>query len=566
MATWADIQSWDHNAIIEAEDLIEDEVREAREIIADLEHAANDIRSQGEAPDRMRERLTEIQDKLDSRLNELTEYALATAELHGYVSRVVAIRESAYEVAAELNYEIPADGKVVNRESMKERPDPVKSNKYGELSDCISEAVKLATEAEETVGPRYRALADGQYAMDEGRHSESAGLANDADPSWTPEEVSVWWALLSESEREALINKDPEKYGNLNGIDMASRVKANDLVLNGRIDAAGNRIPGTGLLEKAQKEYDEAKAAIEKDKDSFWGRQYSDDEALERYRNAENKLNDLLAVKKALDDNSDVSLVALEFGEPGENVRAALAIGDVDNAKHVTTFVPGMTTSCRTSTDLNLGYARNLIDAAETAGRAEKGSVAAVAWMGYEAPPKPSVADLDLSVASTHKAEVGGQKLNGFLTGIHSWRSERGMDVHQTPVTHSYGSLTGGFAMRDIGEGVVDDFVYTGSPGSAVNSVGTLGVDPEHTWVSAIPLHDEVQGMGPDGTFGRDPKELEGIGHLSGDATGGDGYNSDPNADKYANHSAYFYKAKAGQHNYSLEDIGEVIAGKKERQ
>ena len=564
MATWADIQSWDHNAIIEAEDLIEDEVREAREIIADLEHAANDIRSQGEAPDRMRERLSEIQDKLDSRLNELTEYALATAELHGYVSRVVAIRESAYEVAAELHETIPESGDV-RTPPMELSNNPDRYEKYRDLHACIKSAVDLATEAETTVGPRFKALADGQYALSEGRHSESAGLANDADPSWTPEEVSVWWKLLSDSEREALINKDPEKYGNLNGIDMASRVKANDLVLNGRIDAAGNRIPGTGLLEKAQKEYDEAKAAIEKDKDSFWGRQYSDDEGIERYRNAENKLNDLLAIKKALEGNSDISLVALEFGERGENVRAALAIGDVDNAKHVTTFVPGMTTSCRTSTDLNLGYARNLIDAAETAGRAEKGSVAAVAWMGYEAPPKPSVTDPDLSVASTHKAEVGGQKLNGFLTGIHSWRSERGMDVHQTPVTHSYGSLTGGFAMRDIGEGVVDDFVYTGSPGSAVRSVGTLGVDPEHTWVSAIPLHDEVQGMGFDGSFGRDPKELEGIGHLSGDATGADGYNSDPNADKYANHSAYFYKAKAGQHNYSLEDIGEVIAGRKKR-
>ena len=563
MATWADIQSWQLSYVEEAEDLIEAEVREAREIIADLEHAANDIRSQGEGPDRMRQRLTEIQDKLDSRLNELTEYALATAELHGYVSRVVAKRKSAWEVAAEVGYDIPESGDV-QPEAPETRFEPLAS-KFAELRDCIDDAVRIATEAEETVGPRYQALADGQYVLGEGRHSESAGLADDADPSWSPEEVSVWWALLSESEREALINKDPEKYGNLNGIDMASRVKANDLVLNGRIDAAGNRIPGTGLLEKAQKEYDEAKAAIEKDKDSFWGRQYSDDEGIERYRNAENKLNDLLAIKKALDDNSDISLVALEFGGPGENVRAALAIGDVDNAKHVTTFVPGMTTSCRTSTDLNLGYARNLIDAAETAGRAEKGSVAAVAWMGYEAPPKPSVTDPDLSVASTHKAEVGGQKLNGFLTGIHSWRSERGMDVHQTPVTHSYGSLTGGFAMRDIGEGVVDDFVYTGSPGSAVNSVGTLGVDPDHTWVSAIPLHDDVQGMGPDWTFGRDPKELEGIGHLSGDATGGDGYNSDPNAGTFANHSAYFYKAKEGQHNYSLEDIGQVIAGKKER-
>ena len=561
MATWADIQSWQLSYVEEAEDLIEAEVREAREIIADLEHAANDIRSQGEAPDRMRQRLTEIQDKLDSRLNELTEYALATAELHGYVSRVVAKRKSAWEVAAEVGYDIPESG-VVQPSAPETRFEPVAS-KFAELRDCVDDAVRIATEAEETVGSRYQALADGQYVLAEGRHSESAGLANDADPSWSPEEVSVWWKLLSDSEREALINKDPEKYGNLDGIDMASRAKANDLVLNGRIDAAGHRIPGTSLLEKAQKEYDEAKAAYERDKDSFWGRQYSDDEALERYRNAENKLNDLLAVKKALDDDPGISLITLEFGEGGENVRAALAIGDVDNAKHVTTFVPGMTTSCRRSTDLNLGYARNLIDAAENAGGAEKGSVAAVAWLGYEAPPHPE--ELDFSVASTHKAEVGAQKLNGFLTGIHSWRSERGMDVHQTPVTHSYGSLTGGFAMRDIGEGVVDDFVYTGSPGSAVNSVGTLGVDPDHTWVSAIPLHDDVQGMGPDWTFGRDPKELEGIGHLSGDATGGDGYNSDPNAGTFANHSAYFYKAKEGQHNYSLEDIGQVIAGKKER-
>ena len=564
MATWADIQNWDHNAIIEAEDLIEAEVREAREIIADLEHAANDIRSQGEAPDRMRQRLSEIQDKLDSRLNELTEYALATAELHGYVSRVVAKRKSAWEVAAEIGAEIYESGRVLA--DLPSGPEyPAVLGKYEEIRDSISDATAIATEAEETVGPRYKALADGKYAMSEGRHSASAGLADDADPSWSPEEVSVWWALLSESEREALINKDPEKYGNLNGIDMASRAKANDLVLNGRIDAAGNRIPGTGLLEKAQKEYDDAKAAYEKDKDSFWGSQYSDDEALERYRNAENKLNDLLAVKKALDDNSDISLVALEFGERGENVRAALAIGDVDNAKHVTTFVPGMTTSCRRSTDLNLGYARNLIEAAENAGGAEKGSVAAVAWMGYEAPPDPSAGDL--SVAFPGKAQAGAEKLNGFLTGIHSWRSERGMDVHQSAITHSYGSTTGGFAMRDIGEGVVDELVYTGSPGAGVHSVGTLGVDADHTWVSATPHLDPVRGRGPDSTFGRNPEHLEGIGHLSGDTSGGEGYKEGFWHRPDANHSSYFHKPdKEGKHNYALADMGEVIAGKKERQ
>ena len=561
MATWADIQSWELSHVEEAEDLIEAEVREAREIIADLEHAANDIRSQGEAPDRMRQRLTEIQDKLDSRLNELTEYALATAELHGYVSRVVAKRKSAWEVAAEINAAISESGEA-KLESVSGEEDPNRGYKYLDLCDLIIDAIAIATEAEDTVGPRYKALADGKYAMSEGRHSASAGLADDADPSWSPEEVSVWWALLSESEREALINKDPEKYGNLNGIDMASRAKANDLVLNGRIDAAGNRVPGTSLIEKTRNEFEQ----VEKEVQAMHDAGLPVSPLLgQRHEALRNRLEDLETLERNLRNNSELRLVTLEPGELGENVRAAIAIGDVDNAKHVTTLVPGMTTSCRRSTDLNLGYARNLIDAAETAGRAEKGSVAAVVWMGYEAPPHPKETG-NLSVAFPGKAEAGAEKLNGFLTGIHSWRSERGMDVHQSAITHSYGSLTGGFAMRDIGEGVVDDFVYTGSPGSAVHSVGTLGVDPEHTWVSAIPLHDAVQGMGLDSTFGRDPKELEGIGHLSGDATGGDGYNSDPNADKYANHSAYFYKAKVGQHNYSLEDIGEVIAGKKERQ
>ena len=555
MATWADIQSWELSHVEEAEDLIEAEVREAREIIADLEHAANDIRSQGEAPDRMRQRLSEIQDKLDSRLNELTEYALATAELHGYVSRVVAKRKSAWEVAAEIGAEIYESGRVLA--DLPSGPEyPAVLGKYEEIRCSISDAIAIATEAEDSVGPRYKALADGQYAMSEGRHSASAGLADDADPSWSPEEVSVWWALLSETEREALINKDPEKYGNLNGIDMASRVKANELALNGYFDAAGNRIPG--LLEKAQKEYDEAKAAYEKGRDSFWGSQYSDDEGYERLLNAKNKLDDLKAVKKAL-KGKDVSLISLEYGEPGKNVLAALAIGDVDNAEYVATLVPGMTTNCRDSTALNLSYASNLRDAAVKAG-ADRGNVATIAWLGYDAPP----ALPDPSVASTAQAEAGAVSLRNFMTGIHSWRAERGLDVYQTGITHSYGSTTGGIAMRSIGKDVVDGFAYTGSPGAGVASVGTLGVDKDHVWVSAVPHHDAVQGVGTDGNFGLNPKTLKGIGHLSGDASGAKDY-STFGLNPVANHSSYFVAPEAGKENHALDDLGKVIADAKER-
>ena len=561
MATWADIQSWELSYVEEAEDLIEAKVREAREIIADLEHAANDIRSQGEAPDRMRQRLTEIQDKLDSRLNELTEYALATAELHGYVSRVVAKRKSAWEVAAEVGYDIPESG-VVQPSLPEMRFEPVAS-KFAELRDCVDDAVRIATEAEETVGPRYQALADGQYVLAEGRHSASAGLADDADPSWSPEEVSVWWALLSESEREALINKDPEKYGNLNGIDMASRAKANELALNGHLDAAGNRIPGTGLIEKTQNELDEVNQEIERLRENGQGIPLY---VLEKQYNLQNRLADLNAISEQLGGNAGATLLVLEPGELGENVRAAIAIGDVDNAQHVATFVPGMGSNFRDNGRLNVEFAKNLKWAADTYGAPTDGSVAAIAWIGYEAPADITKTG-DLSVTSIDKAEAGAEKLNGFVTGIHSWRSERGLDVHQTIVPHSYGSTTAGIAMRDIGEGVVDDLVYTGSPGAGVHSVGTLGVDADHTWVSATPHLDPVRGIGPDSTFGRNPEHLEGLGHLSGDTSGGEGYKHGIWHRPDGNHSSYFHKPETeDKHNYALEDIGKVIADRKKRQ
>ena len=558
MATWADIQNWELSYVEEAEDLIEAEVREAREIIADLEHAANDIRSQGEAPDRMRQRLTEIQDKLDSRLNELTEYALATAELHGYVSRVVAMRKSAWEVAAEISATISESGEA-KLEAVSGEEDPNRGNKYLEMCDLISDAIAIATEAEDAVGPRYKALADGQYAMSEGRHSESAGLANDADPSWTPEEVSVWWGLLSESERVALISKDPEKYGNLDGIDMTSRAKANEIVLLGPKNLAGEHIPGAGLLGEAENEYGRLEEAVN---DAI--RTGADDgrlnDLLRQQNDAWNRLQDLRALRDQLRD-PEVTLVALQPGKPGENVRAALAIGDVDHADHVATLVPGRTTNCRDSAGLNVGYAQNLRAAAAEQGKIDESKVATIAWMNYHAPQ----AGADGSVMFTGRAGAGADPLRNFMTGIHTWRAEQGLDVHQSGITHSYGSTTGGFAMRDIGEGVVDDYAYTGSPGAGVYSVESLGVDKEHVWVSGITHLDGVLGMGTDWNFGRDPRDLEGIGHLSGDATGARGYTSGE-GDSYANHSMYFVAPEDDNtQNYALNDLGAVIAGTKER-
>ena len=68
--TWADIQEWRSDYVNEAQQTIEDALRTARGIVDDLEYAANDIRSEGQGPDQMRQQLSDIQDRLDSRINE----------------------------------------------------------------------------------------------------------------------------------------------------------------------------------------------------------------------------------------------------------------------------------------------------------------------------------------------------------------------------------------------------------------------------------------------------------------------------------------------------------------
>ena len=71
--------------------------------------------------------------------------------------------------------------------------------------------------------------------------------------------------------------------------------------------------------------------------------------------------------------------------------------------------------------------------------------------------------------------------------------------------------------------------------------------------------------MGPDEDFGRNPEQLEGIGHLSGDASGAEGYEADFKGDPFDNHSMYFVAPKEGQANLVLNDLGQVIADVKER-
>ena len=580
MVAWSDVLNWRADYIEAARQQAEDALRTARAQVAELKDHQRHIQSQGDSISAMRGALGSQQSCLDHGVNYLAEYMLACAEAVDGVRRVKAKVESALEISEEIGYPIHDDGSVDSfsrkYNHVPGRPlahiqteeDTVAEAKHTELKDCVADALRIADEVDAAFTKRLRPLAMGTFFRAEGRASISPGLPNDADESWSPSEVSAWWAALTDEERQACIKRDPLKYGNLDGIDMASRDKANRMALYG-YDTGGNasiRLGSTGLLQQAQDKFDQAQAAYD---DCVGAHGLFSDEAMalkaERDRAGRDladlqKIDEQLRTKQASDE-TPLSLLALDTS--GEQVKAAVAVGDVDHAQHVANFTPGMGTNVRDSLDNYVDVADRMRANAAEQVEARQSEIAVVAWLNYDA-PTDVMKTWDLDVASTEKAHAGADRLAGFLTGVRSWRDEQGGSLHLTSVSHSYGSTTAGLAMLKMGEGVVDDHIYLASPGSGAHSVGALGVDPSHVWVSAVPEGDSaVQGRGPDWSdFARDPQELEGIQHLSGDATGAQGYVSNPWS-PIANHSSYFAPPKPGERNKVFDDICSVVVGAK---
>lgn len=119
--------------------------------------------------------------------------------------------------------------------------------------------------------------------------------------------------------------------------------------------------------------------------------------------------------------------------------------------------------------------------------------------------------------------------------------------------------------------GTVDNVVMFGSPGSGVRNIDAYGLPEGHVYESSIPDGDAVQGLGPDASYGTNPRKLEGITHLSADATDAANYWT-PTPPSIAgaagvieraihgfdNHMAYFEEGTR-----TSQDFANIIAGAK---
>ena len=237
--------------------------------------------------------------------------------------------------------------------------------------------------------------------------------------------------------------------------------------------------------------------------------------------------------------------------DSGSQLHAAVAVGDVDTADHVSVFTPGFTTTVKDS----LGGIDTDMAAPQDPGRAEPrpgrpvDAVATVSWLGYDAPQWDGVVFPSQSVASDDLARKGGDDLAQFYSGINAARD---VDPHLTALGHSYGSTTTGFALQHDGTGV-DDAVVFGSPGLGTDERDDLHVPDGHLFrVEA--RRDPVADLA---AFGLDPTWLDGVDGLSAEESDIDGQHFEESI----GHSEYFHDGSTSQYNLAV-----TVAGQPERQ
>jgi hypothetical protein len=355
-----------------------------------------------------------------------------------------------------------------------------------------------------------------------------------------PAAINTWWLALSRAEREALKVAHPELIGNLDGIPLADRDESNRAHLS--------------ALYNTLKERDED------------GELTSDDEK-DLMAKAQEIYKALDAAHGQLDENElplSTFLMVFDPAAAEGDGHAAIAFGNPETADHVSVNVPGLSSTMNNFA----GVAGDAARVREMAARQGDGSVASIAWLGYNAP------DFDMSldgirdglgVTGEGKAANGARDLSHFIDGLRETR--QGDPAHITVIGHSYGSTTVGKA---AGLGMdADDVVLVGSPGAGGENPKASDLSG-HVYVGSSD-EDFVTHLGgaDDKSLGADPASEDfGAVRFRVDPQGEFNISGSGVGRGIENHTSYFDDAdtmaaegRGDQDSASLVNIGKVVAG-----
>ncbi len=195
------------------------------------------------------------------------------------------------------------------------------------------------------------------------------------------------------------------------------------------------------------------------------------------------------------------------LAEPGRQIlafdptgggRVAEVFGDLDLARRVSVIVPGVDTDVLTFERTQrrftapVGMAQSLYEAERAAD--PQGRTAVIAWAGYTAPT-----GVGMDAATGRMAVDGAVRLRALTLALPG-------DSTVALFCHSYGSVVCGVAAHELPDRVTD-LAVAGSPGMRAGNVEGLGTSArvwamrdEGDWIEDVP-HLEVGGVG----HGADP-------------------------------------------------------------
>lgn len=314
------------------------------------------------------------------------------------------------------------------------------------------------------------------------------------DADAPPYRLAQFFATLTAAQRTALADKYPLVVGNLNGVPVTLRYRANRLAVAQARKVERQRMHDVRLSPDGRAE------AVR--------RMHRFDSMLARGRHF------------------------LAFDPSGKG-RAAEVFGSLDRAERISVVVPGVDTNLltleRTGVKVNaapVGMAKSLY-AAERAARPST-RTAVIAWADYTTP-----AGIGMDAALGNLAERGAVRLNALLGALPG----------NAPVSlfcHSYGSVLCGVAAHEL-PARVGDIAVAGSPGMRVENASQLrtgarvwAMRDRGDWIADVP-NLELGGLG----HGADPVE-PGFGARivsAGDAVGHSGY-FEPGTESLGNFAA----------------------------
>ena len=567
--SWAHVLTWETGPLDSiASDLLEAS-KGLREAYESGDTVVWSVRSKGEAVTTMQATTICNLASLDSALTNVNGALMAIEAARDGIGSIMAEINEAKAFAALHGCTINSNGGVTAIEEGKRYITPLANN--------VRAILEKANQVDADLAQALASINTDRYTDGDRGSNKVVGIPDVPQANWSPSQNAAWWNSLPEERKKFLIDHCPDDIRHLDGLPAAARDQANRNALEGYIDANGKKHQGAlkdaeQALEQAQLAYDIADKKQANNKADGYVAAAKADAQIELER-AKAAYEDLKAIREQTANDVRASkglapayLLDFNYDKDYHRTTAIVSSGNPDTATHVSTLVPGIGTNVRG--DLAKYVAANDRLRAQTAhAGVDPNNVATISYLGYVAPKNDGLNNIQAAdIGYANRAAPG---LARFEEGLRANAEANHHKFTNTLVTHSYGSTTGGKAAALMAPGTVDRLILSGSPGGGVQSIDEYNVPREHVYESSIPEGDAVQGVGPDQYYGKNPRHLEGITHLSGDATDAKDYwhplpeDVDDNTrlsnaltHAIANHMLYFEDGTR-----TSQDFANIIAG-----